>query len=62
MNSQQNGNGLTLNDQYIYLPSTTDITVRWRKMGWMPPSEDPKYRKKWADFRKLLAAGIESIK
>ena len=60
MNKQQNG--LSLNDQYIYLPSTTDITVRWKKMGWVPPSEDPKYKKKWADFRKLLAAGIESIK
>jgi hypothetical protein len=55
-------NGLTFQDQYIYLPSTTDITVRWRKMGWVPPSEDPKYKKKWSDFRKLLAAGIESIK
>lgn len=61
MNKQTN-NGLSLNDQYIYLPSTTDITVRWKKMGWVPPSEDPKYKKKWADFRKLLAAGIESIK
>jgi len=60
--SKQASNGLTLNDQYIYTPSTTDITVRWRRMGWVPPSEDPKFRKKWADFRKLLAAGIESIK
>lgn len=60
--NKQPANGLSLNDQYIYLPSTTDITVRWKKMGWIPPSEDPKYKKKWADFRKLLAAGIESIK
>ena len=63
MTNNQSTNGLSLQDQYIYLPSSTDVTIRWRKLhGWIPPSEDPKYRKKWADFRKLVAAGIESIK
>ena len=58
---KQLNNGLSLGDQYIYTPSTTDITVRWKKMGWIPPTEDPVYQKKWAEFRQLLVAGIESI-
>ena len=58
----KSSNGLSFQDQYIYLPSTTDITLRWRKMGWTPPSEDPKYKKKWYEFRKIVVAGIESIK
>lgn len=57
----KNTNGLTLSDNYVYTPSTTDITIRWRKMGWIPPTEDPKYQKKWADFRMQCAQGIESL-
>ena len=29
--------------------------------GWVPPSENPQYQKKWADFRKIFVAGIESF-
>lgn len=54
-------NGLSVSDNYIYTPSSTDITIRWRKAGWVPPTEDPKYHKKWADFRIQCAQGIESI-
>lgn len=54
-------NGMTLNDNYVYTPSTTDITIRWRKAGWIPPTEDPSYQKKWADFRIMTAQGIESL-
>lgn len=49
-------------DHYIYTPSTTDVTIRWKAIyGWVPPTEDPKYRKKWAEYRRLLAAGIETF-
>jgi hypothetical protein len=49
-------------ENYIYTPATTDVTIRWRKMyGWTPPSEDPVYQKKWADFRLMAARGVESI-
>jgi hypothetical protein len=28
------------------------ITERWRRVyNWIPPSEDPAYIKKWADFK-----------
>jgi hypothetical protein len=51
-----------MSDHYIYTPSTTDVTIRWRaKYGWVPPSEDPKFMKKWADFRMHCAQGIEQI-
>jgi hypothetical protein len=55
-------NGLKESDHYIYTPSTTDVTIRWKSIyGWVPPTEDPKYRRKWAEFRRLLAAGIETF-
>jgi hypothetical protein len=54
-------NGMSMSDNYIYTPSTTDITIRWRKRGWIPPTEDLQYQKKWADFRISCAQGIESL-
>jgi transposase len=35
-----------------YDPSgTTHIMDRFRKMGWVPPSEDKTYQKKWKYFQ-----------
>lgn len=49
-------------DFYVYTPATTDVTIRWRKIyGWVPPTESPKYQKKWANFRKVTAASFESL-
>jgi hypothetical protein len=49
-------------DHYIYTPATTDVTIRWRTLyGWIPPTQDPAYQKKWANFRKITVAGIESL-
>jgi hypothetical protein len=48
--------------EYVYTPSTTDVTIRWRvKHKWQPPSEQEHYKKKWADFRAQSARGIESL-
>ena len=41
-----------MND-HIWTPAGTDITVRWRSMGWVPPSEDPKYLEKWKYYQEL---------
>ena len=48
-------------DLYVYTPASTDVTIRWKLRGWIPPTQDPVYQKKWADFRKISAAGIESL-
>jgi hypothetical protein len=53
---------MSASDHYIYTPSTTDVTIRWRAIyNWTPPSEDPKFMKKWADFRLRCVQGIEQI-
>lgn len=37
---------------YQYEPSiSTNIMDRFRKMGWIPPSEDPKYLEKWKYYQ-----------
>ncbi len=55
-------NGMTASDHYVYTPSTTDVTIRWRaKHGWIPPTEDPVYQQKWAEFRIRCAQGIETL-
>jgi hypothetical protein len=55
-------NHISVSDHYIYTPSTTDVTIRWRAIyNWTPPSEDPRFMKKWADFRMRCVQGIEQI-
>ncbi len=48
-------------DMYVYTPATTDITIRWKANGWIPPTEDPMFQRKWAEFRSKTAAGIEAL-
>lgn len=38
---------------YIWTPAGTDITIRWRKAGWIPPSELPEYKEKWRRYQEL---------
>lgn len=47
------------NNQPIYTPAGTDVTIRWKKMGWVAPSDDPVYQKKWADWKLLMARTID---
>ena len=35
--------------------SKQPIEVRWRKNGWIPPSELPEYQAKWKHYRDLAA-------
>jgi hypothetical protein len=48
-----------MND-YIYTKSGTDITLRWQKLyGYVPASEQAKYKKKWSDFQALCARTLD---
>jgi hypothetical protein len=29
----------------------TDITIKWRLLGWIPPSEQVEYQRKWKTVR-----------
>ena len=40
-------------NEYIYTPVGTDITVRWRLYGWIPPSEQQEYLAKWKEIQEL---------
>jgi hypothetical protein len=42
-----------MDNDYIYTPTGTDITVRWRLTGWIPPSELPEYLTKWKYYQEL---------
>jgi hypothetical protein len=49
---------LSMDIEFIYTPIGTDISVRWRKAGWIPPSEQPEIQAKWALFRE---AGLRKL-
>lgn len=42
-----------MNNDYVWTPAGTDITIRWRMKGWAPPSEQEEYRQKWKYFQEL---------
>lgn len=44
---------MAISNDYVWTPSGTDITERWRKLGWVPPSESSSYQKKWLSYREL---------
>jgi len=53
---------MTASENFVYTPASTDVSIRWRQLyGYVPPSEDSVYHRKWAEFRALAAKGIESI-
>ena len=41
-----------MNDQ-IWTASGTDITIRWKMNGYVPPSEIQEYKDKWKYFQEL---------
>lgn len=40
-------------NEHVWTPPGTDITIRWRKAGWVPPSEQEVYRAKWRYYQEL---------
>lgn len=41
-----------MND-HIWTASGTDITIRWKMNGYVPPSEIQEYKDKWKYFQEL---------
>jgi hypothetical protein len=51
-----------MQNNYIYSKSGTDITIRWQKLyGYVPPSKQGKYIKKWADFRESCTKTLDDL-
>jgi hypothetical protein len=49
-----------MNNEYIWTKPGTDITIRWKEQyGWIPPSEQDEYKKKWAYYQELALRGIK---
>jgi hypothetical protein len=49
-----------MENDFIYTPSSTDITLRWRKLyDYVPASEQDIYKKKWADFKAAFARTLD---
>jgi hypothetical protein len=46
--------------EYIWTPTGTDITIRWRQAGWVPPSEQPEYQQKWKYYQELPMRSLET--
>jgi hypothetical protein len=42
-----------MTNDHIWTAAGTDITLRWKINGWIPPSELQEYRDKWAYFQNL---------
>jgi hypothetical protein len=40
-------------NEHIWTISGTDITIRWRLTGWVPPSELQEYKDKWSYWQNL---------
>lgn len=40
-------------DEYIWTTPGTDVTIRWRLRGWLPPSELKEFRDKWRYYQNL---------
>ena len=40
-------------NMYVWTPAGTDITIRWRQAGWVPPSEQVEYQQKWKYWQEL---------
>ena len=49
----------SLQNDFVWTKPGTCISLRWRKAGWVPPSEQPEYRDKWAKYQALPARSLD---
>jgi hypothetical protein len=50
-----------LDNDYVWTAVGTDITIRWRNSGWIPPSELQCYKDKWRYFQNLPLRHLDDI-
>lgn len=48
-----------MKDDYIWTAPGTDITIRWRLNGYIPPSELQEYKDKWKYFQNLPLRNLD---
>lgn len=46
--------------EHIWTAPGTDVTVRWRLNGWIPPSEQSQYAAKWKYYQELPLRKLEA--
>jgi len=46
-------------DEYIWTAPGTDVTIRWRLKGWLPPSELKEFRDKWRYYQNLPLRNLD---
>jgi len=50
-----------LDNNYVWTAKGTDITIRWRNLGWTPPSEMQDYKEKWRYFQNLPMRHLDDV-
>jgi hypothetical protein len=51
-----------MTNNYVYTKAGTDITIRWKKLyNYIPASEQPHIKKKWADIKAICSKGVEDL-
>ena len=46
-------------NEHIWTATGTDIAIRWRLNGWVPPSELQEYKNKWKYYQNLPLRSID---
>lgn len=49
-----------MNNDHIWTATGTDITIRWKLAGWIPPSELQEYKDKWKYFQNLPLRDLDA--
>lgn len=52
---------MKIESEYLYTRAGTCITERWKKLGWIPPSQNPVIQAKWAYYQSLPTRSLEEL-
>ena len=50
-----------LDNDYVWTAVGTDITIRWKNAGWIPPSETQSYKDKWRYYQNLPLRHLDDV-